>query len=315
MYYSTSSLEMDYEKTRQKNMMTDDKKRSITFLTIAIITILSLTWGSSFILIKKSLLAFEWHQVAALRMGITMLCFLPVIPIHFKKITNRKTYWHILLMALFGNTIPAFLYPIAQTQIDSSLAGLINSSTPLFVLVTGLLIFKLKPNRNKYIGVLFGFIGVSLLILYGQEHKEGSNAWYALFAIGAALCYGISANVIKEFLQDIKPITSSAVAFLFIGTPAWIYLFTTDFVEIMATDANAWTSLASVSALAVFGTAIATLLFVRLLQLTNAVFGSMVSYTIPIVAVGFGFLDGETITIWHGIGIVLILFGVYRARR
>jgi drug/metabolite transporter (DMT)-like permease len=295
--------------------MTEQQKRSVTFLTLAILAVLALTWGSSFILIKKSLLAFEWHQVAALRMGITMLFFLPVIPIHVKKIKSRKTYWHIFLMALFGNAIPGFLYPIAQTQIDSSLAGLINSSTPLFVLVTGVLIWNLRPNRNKYLGVIFGFIGVTLLIYYGQEHKENTNIWYALFAIGATFCYGISANVIKEFLQNIKPITSSAIAFLLIGPPAWIYLFTTDFFEVMSTDENAWISLASVSTLAIMGTAIATLLFVRLLQLTNAVFGSMVSYIIPIVAVGFGFLDGETITIWHGLGIALILFGVYQARK
>ena len=295
--------------------MTDEQKRKANILTIIILAVLALTWGSSFILIKKSLLAFEWHQVAALRMGITMLFFLPVMYQHVRKITSRKTYWHIFLMALFGNALPAFLYPIAQTQIDSSLAGLINSSVPLFVLITGVLIFKTRPNRHKYIGVLFGLVGVILLIYYGQGHKEDSNIWYALFAIVATICYGISANVIKEFLQNIKPLTTSAVAFLMIGTPAWIYLFTTDFFEVMATDENAWISLASVSTLAIMGTAIATLLFVRLLQLTNAVFGSMVSYIIPIVAVGFGFLDGEVITIWHGLGIALILFGVYQARK
>lgn len=285
-----------------------------TFLSIGILLLLSLIWGSSFILIKKSLVAFDWTQVAALRMSVTMICFLPFVISNIKKVKSRKIFIGILLMALFGNALPAFLYPIAQTQIDSSLAGILNASTPIFTLLIGAILFNILPTRNKVIGVIIGIVGASLLILYGQEHKVGANNLYGLFIVAATVCYGVSSNAIKEYLQDVPPITTSSVAFIIVGPLGLIYLFTTDFIEIMQTNENAWMSLASVSTLALMSTAIGTLLFIKLVQMTSAVFSSMVSYLAPIVAITFGFLDGEMITYWHFIGIILILFGIYLAR-
>jgi drug/metabolite transporter (DMT)-like permease len=282
-------------------------------ISFGIFLILSLIWGSSFILIKTALIAFEWHQVAALRMSVTMICFSPFVVAAIKKVNSREVFIAILLMAFFGNGLPAFLYPIAQTQIDSSLAGILNASTPISTLLVGAIIFKVVPTRHKIIGVLMGIIGASLLVLYGQEHKAGTNNLYGLFIIVATICYGISSNVIKKYLQNISPLTTSAVAFIVLGPIGLVYLFTTDFLTIMKTDENAWLSLASVSTLAVMSTAVGTLLFIRLIQMTNPVFSSMVSYLAPMIAISFGFLDGETITHWHFVGILLILFGIYLA--
>ena len=285
-----------------------------TFLSITILLLLPLIWGSSFILIKKSLVAFDWSQVAALRMSITMICFLPFVISNLKKVKSRKVFIGILLMALFGNALPAILYPIAQTQIDSSLAGVLNASTPIFTLLIGAILFNVLPNRKKMISVIVGIIGASLLVLYGQEHKVGANNLYALFVVAATICYGISGNAIKEYLQNVPPMTTGSVAFIIVGPLGLGYLFTTDFLEIMKTNENAWMSLGSVSALAIFSTAIGTLLYVKLVQMTNAVFSSMVTYLSPIVAITLGFLDGEIITHWHFIGVALILLGIYLAR-
>lgn len=285
-----------------------------TLISIGILLMLSLIWGSSFILIKKALVAFDWSQVAALRMSVTMFFFLPFVISSIKKIKSKKVLTGILLMAIFGNGLPAFLYPIAQTQIDSSLAGILNASTPIFTLIVGAVLFNVLPTRNKIIGVIIGIVGASLLVLYGQEHKTGANNLYGLFIVAATICYGISSNSIKEYLQEIPPLTTSAVAFIIVGPIGLVYLFTTDFLEIMQTNEDAWMSLASVSTLALFSTAIGTLLFVRLVQMTSAVFSSMVSYLAPIVAIALGFLDGEIITYWHFIGIALILTGIYLAR-
>jgi drug/metabolite transporter (DMT)-like permease len=292
------------------NKLTENKSTYSVFLLI----FLAMIWGSSFVLIKKSLLAFDYLQVAALRVGITMLWFLPFVFSQFKKVKNKRTYWFLLIMGLFGNAIPAFLFPLAQTQIDSSLAGILNSCTPIFVMIMGALFFNTTPSRNKIIGVLFGLLGAGLLILYGQSGLSNGNSWYAIFALLAAICYAISTNVIKEYLQDLPAITTTSLAFFFVGPIAWIYLFSSDFIHVMQTDENAWFSFMSVAALATFGTALATLLFVKLIQMTSAVWGAMVTYLIPIVAIFFGFLDGELITLWHAIGITLILFGVYLAK-
>jgi drug/metabolite transporter (DMT)-like permease len=292
------------------NKLTENKSTYSVFLLI----FLAMIWGSSFVLIKKSLLAFDYLQVAALRVGITMLWFLPFVFSQFKKVKNKRTYWFLLIMGLFGNAIPAFLFPLAQTQIDSSLAGILNSCTPIFVMIMGALFFNTTPSRNKIIGVLFGLLGAGLLILYGQSGLSNKNSWYAIFALLAAICYAISTNVIKEYLQDLPAIATTSLAFFFVGPIAWIYLFSSDFIHVMQTDENAWFSFMSVAALATFGTALATLLFVKLIQMTSAVWGAMVTYLIPIVAIFFGFLDGELITLWHAIGITLILFGVYLAK-
>ena len=283
-------------------------------LSFGLIAILSLIWGSSFILIKKSLVAFDWTQVAALRIGITMLWFLPFVYQQIRKVRDRKTYIAIFVMALFGNGIPAFLFPIAQTQIDSSLAGILNSCTPIAVMITGAIIFNVVPSRNKIFGVLMGILGAILLIAFSPSNGTGDNNWYGLFILLAAFCYGISSNTIKEYLQNLKALTSTSIAFLFIGPFAVMYLFSTDFMTIMETDENAWMSFASVGILATFGTALATLLFVKLVQVTSAVFSAMITYLIPVVAIFFGFLDGEVISLWHGLGIVLILSGVYLAK-
>ena len=221
-----------------------------TFLSTSILLILSLIWGSSFILIKKALVAFDWRQVAALRMSVTMICFLPFVVSNIKKVKSRKVFIGILLMALFGNALPAFLYPIAQTQIDSSLAGILNAATPIFTLLIGAILFNVLPTRNKIIGVVIGIVGASLLVIYGQEHKVGANNLYGLFIVVATICYGISSNAIKEYLQEVSPMTTSSVAFIIVGPLGLAYLFTTDFLEIMETNEMAWMSLASVSTLA-----------------------------------------------------------------
>ena len=286
-----------------------------TILSIVLLLSLSMIWGSSFILIKKALVAFDWKQVAALRITVTMLCFLPFIAREVKKVRDRKVLFGIALMALFGNTFPAFLFPIAQSHIDSSLAGILNATTPLFTLIMGAIFFHVLPNRNKVVGVIIGLIGAGLLIWYSSENEKGSNNLYGLFIIVATMCYGVSANSIKVFLQKTPAITASAIAFLMIGPFALAYLFTTNFIDVMQTNENAWMSLASVSTLALFSTAIGTLLYVKLVQLTSAVFSSMVSYLAPIVAISFGFLDGEVITLWHFVGIGLIFSGLYLARK
>lgn len=285
---------------------------------IGLLLILSLVWGSSFILIKRALVAFSWDQVASLRMSFTMLAFLPILVAQLRKIKDRKTYFYIFIMATLGNAIPAFLFPIAQTQISSSLAGVLNSCVPLFTLIIGAISFGTIITRNKALAVIVGIAGALLIILYKATPADGGfggNSLYGGFVLLATLCYGINANVVKTHLQNIPPWTSGAIAFAMVGPFAMTYLFTTDFVNIMQTHETAWTSLGSVAFLGVIGTGAATILFVHLIQKTSAVFGTMVSYIIPVVALMFGLWDGEIITIWQGVGIVLILTGVYLARK
>lgn len=263
---------------------------------------------------KRALLAFSAPQLACLRVTISALAFLPIFIIHFKKID--WTYWKpLLLVGLFGNFFPAFLFANAQTQISSSLAGLLSSLTPLFTLLMGLLLFKRPFIWAKTIGIGIGLLGALVLVFFAQNGTVSGNPLYAILCIIATACYAISSNTVQSYLNSMNPLTLSAVSFMFIGPPALIYLLMTDFVEVMQTVEVAWLSLGYVAILAIFGTVLASIFFYRVVQLTDAIFASTVSYMVPVIALAWGAADGEVINVFHFIGMVLILAGVYLSRK
>ena len=286
---------------------------SPSLLSWGVLLLLSLVWGSSYILIKKSLLAFAPEQLACLRISISCLAFLPVFLFRFKQIDWSKARY-LLIVGLAGSFIPAFLFATAQTQLSSSLTGLLSSLTPLFTLLQAFILFKMAFVWNKMIGVLLGLAGALFLVYFGQQGVT-QNIWYGGLVIIATFLYAYSSNTVKASLQDMNPLTLSATAFVMVGPPAFIYLFTTDILEVLQNHPEGWTSLGYVTLLALVGTVLASFLFFWLVQLTNPVFASSVSYLIPIVALTWGVWDGEAITIYHFFGMALILVGVYISRK
>ena len=280
-----------------------------------VLVLLSLVWGSSFILIKKSLIAFSAMEVACLRMAIAAMAFMPLVLARWSRI-DWSRLGYLLGVGLTGTAIPAILFSTAQTQISSSLTGILNSLTPLFTLVLGILFFNRKSGWSKVIGVLLGLAGAILLILMsGNKGMEG-NIWYALLVVMAALCYGTSSNLVGTYLQDMSSLTIAAASFGLVGVPGLIYLFLgTDFVYTMGHHDQAWISFFYVSLLGLVGTVAASVLFFRLIQWTSPLFSSTVAYLIPIVALLWGVLDGESIYYYHFFGMALILVGVYLSRR
>lgn len=281
-----------------------------TLLSWGILLLLSLVWGSSYILIKKSLVAFTPEQVGCLRLSISAIAFLPVFLWHFKQIDWSKLKY-LLIVGICGSGLPAVLFPLAQTEISSSVAGTLSSLTPLFTLVIGVLFFKAASAWAKLTGILVGLMGAILLIAFGEDAGIKGNLWYGLFILIGCVCYAISTNIVKEHLQDMASFKISAVAFFIVGIPCLIYLLTTNIVEIIRTHEHGWTSLGTVTLLALGGTLMATVLFFKLVQLTNPLFASLVSYLIPMIAMLLGAFDGEPITTLHFFGMGLILVGVY----
>lgn len=282
-------------------------------LSILLLAVLSLIWGSSFILIKKSLLAFSPIQVFGCRIGVAGLAFFPFFLREIKKL-QRKDLIPFIVVAVFGSGLPAFLYALGQQHVSSSIAGLLNSLTPLFTLLIGLLFFQVKVPNIKIVAVFIGLLGAIILVTYGQAAGESSNYFYASMLVIATSCYALSLNTVGKYLGHYGALTISSIAFGLITIPAILILFSTNFVEVMQTDVNAYTSLGAVAILSFFGTFTANILFYKLVQITNPLFSSMVSYLIPIVAMGWGAVDGELITIYHFIGFVLILCGVYLSK-
>jgi len=289
-------------------------KNEVSSSSIGILLLLAVIWGSSFILIKKSLVGFDPYEVAALRISISSLAFLPFLIVQWKQIPWTK--WMLfLIVGLTGSGIPAFMFPLGQTEISSSIAGILNSTTPIFTFLVGILLFNSRFIFLKFAGIVLGLIGTCLLILYGATEGIGGKPMYAIFMLIGTLCYGTNINVVKTYFQNIKPTLLSAVSFAMIGPPAIIYLINRGTVAHVFQNQVDLGSVGAVILLAIFGTVISTVLFFKLVQKTNPVFASSVSYLIPIVATIFGFMDGENIGIFHFIGMGLILLGVYLIKK
>lgn len=275
-----------------------------------VLILLAFIWGSSFILMKKGLIAYTYDEIAALRMTISFICLLPFAIVRLKRV--EKKYWKYLFMVgVFGNGIPAFLFTKAITQINHSLTGMLNSLTALFALIIGLLIFKIKFGKNGSIGVIIGLIGTFALLYNNEVSSSNSNIIYIGYVIIATICYAISVNVIKIYLQEIDSVTITAMAFFFMSPPIVIYLFTTNFISTTINHPYALTALFYISILSIAGTVIALIFFSELIKKTSTIFASSVVYLIPIVALFWGFIDNETIRASQIIGISVVLFGIY----
>lgn len=283
---------------------------NLTARSYVILFVLAVIWGSSFILIKKSLLAFEPMHLAAMRLIIAGGAFLPILFLQRRKI-NWSLWDKFLIVALTGSGIPAFMFFIAQTEISSSVSGLLNSLTPIWTLVLGVLIFKQPFEKWKLGGVLVGLLGAVILIMYGNDVGIQGNLWYSGFVLIATICYGTSVNVVKEYLQDVPALVISSVTLAFAGGLALLYLLTTDVQQSFTGSDEMWYSLWSLVLLSLASTFFATILFYRLVKDTSAVFASSITYLIPIVAFIWGFVDGEALTILHALAMALILVGVW----
>jgi len=277
--------------------------------------ILSVIWGTSFILIKKSLIGLTPFQLGALRTLFTGFLLLIVGFKHIKKIEKGTWKW-ITLSGFLGSFFPAFLFAIAETEIDSAVASILNSLVPLNTILMGFAIFKIASTKRQIAGVIIGFIGTAVLILKGAELNPNQNYLFAGYIILSTFMYAANVNIIKRYLQHIKPLTIAVGNYTTIVVPALMVLLFSDFFT--ATTFNnpeLKMSLFYVFILALFGTAMAKILFFKLVQLSTPVFASSVTYIMPIVALFWGLLDGEGFSWSQGFGSVFILVGVYLANR
>lgn len=281
---------------------------------------LALTWGSSFILMKRGMDSFSSSQVAALRIFIA---FIFLLPLAFRHITKDLFPLAPAFagMGIFGNLLPAFLFTKAETMISSALTGILNSLTPVFALILGLAIFRQKVKWIQVAGVLIGLSGAIGLILTGNDSvSKGADSFSQSLTGGglvvlATFFYGLSVNIIKAKLNTVNSVTATVFALCIIGPLAGIYLFSTDFFFRLQTMPHALESLGYVSILAIFGTALSVIVFNTLIKEAGTLFASSVTYLIPVVAMAWGSFDGEGITIFHLLFILIILSGVSLVNR
>ncbi len=285
-----------------------------TVINWTLFIVLSLIWGSSFILMKLGIEKLNAYEVASLRILSAGAVLLPFAVKAIRAIPKDKI-WYAILSGLLGSFFPAYLFCIAETRIDSSLAGILNALTPLFTVVIGASFFHLKPSRNKWVGIIVGFIGLMLLPFASSKGIVLKDFSYSLFCLLATILYGINVNMVGTHLKTVNSINIAALAFVFLMIPSSITLFFAGYFDrdLGATETVRATIASAV--LGVLGTAVASIMFYMLLKRAGALFASTVTYGIPFVAIIWGVFYGETITIMQIGCLGIILLGVYLANR
>lgn len=288
-------------------------EKSKRFLTYLFYIILVLIWGSSFILMKRGLDFYSPLQVASIRQVSATIVLLGFAVFHIRKIPLNKLSY-VALVAMLMMVIPASLFCFAEVGISSAIAGILNALTPAFTLITGTFFFKQSTNRMQLVGLVLGFIGVVFLILINASGELSFNH-FSLFAVAACISVGFSINIIRESLADVNPLHIATVSVLFAGIVSLIYLSISGNFNILMFTVQNKNSLLASTTLGVLGTAIAQLLYNQVIRKTSAVFASSVTYVIPVVAVFWGVLDGESLLIWHYVGMSCVIIGVIVMRR
>lgn len=289
----------------------DNHSQRISTKDWATMIFLSIIWGSSFILIKKSLIAFDFIEMGTLRLAISFLAFIPIYLTISHKVdwSQWKAY---ILIGVTGSGLPSYFFALAQTKISSGASGVLNSLSPIFTLLLGVLFFGAVFQWNKILGVILGLLGAAILILLGEQAGIGSEPLYALFVVCGTICYAFNTNYVKSFFTNTDPLPLSAASFITIGSPALLYiLLISDVPHKVMTHPNGLLSLGAVSILSLVGTVFSIIIYYRLIDRTHPIFASSIAYLIPVVSIIWGYLDGEPFSYLHVLGLGLILGGVY----
>lgn len=289
--------------------MSQDQKKWIYLLTLAFV------WGSSFILIKKGLIGLTPLQLGSLRTVLSSLFIFIIGYKSLKTVLNLQWKW-IILSGFIGTFFPAFLFAFAETEVDSGVVSILNALVPLNAILIGFAIFKITSTKIQMLGVILGFIGASMLIFNGMELNPDQNYLYAGFVVLSTVMYGFNVNLIKHYLQDVKPIAIATGNFVAIFIPALLVLIFSNFFTKQTFENEAvYNSIGYVAILAIFGTVMAKIIFNNLIQISSPVFASSVTYLMPIVALLWGLIDGELFGLDQGLASLLILCGISLANK
>lgn len=286
------------------------KARALTLLVL-----LALIWGTSFILMKRGLEVFSAGELGSLRVAAASIFLLPIALVSLRDLRSGH-YLKLFASGMMGIFFPAFLFAVAQTRLESSVTGIMNSLTPICTLLIGVFFFHQQFKKQSIIGIILGLFGTVILILANTGGMIGGINFFALFVILACIFYAANLNFIKYKITELNALTITSVSLLLIGPLAMLYLFGfTGFVEKMENHDGAWSAFGFVILLGFMSTSLATILFNKLVKISSPLYTSSVTYLIPIVAVLWGLFDNERLYAGHFAGMAAIIGGVYLANR
>ncbi len=285
------------------------------FLSWSLLIALSLIWGSSFILIKKGLTVYSPPEVAGIRIFTASLFMMPFAISRFRRV-DKKYYFLIFFTGFIGSFIPAILFAVAQTRLDSAITGIMNALTPAFVMIVGVLFYRQRTTMLQVAGLILAFGGTAMLMFIRTGGTVENVNFFILLVVLATLLYGINVNILKFNLSEIGHLAISSISIFSIGFLAAAQLFFfTDFTQKLMHEEKAFLALFYITFLGMIGTGFALMLFNKLLKITSPIFSSSVTYFIPIVAVFWGIIDGERLTLLHFLSMAVIITGVFMTNR
>ncbi len=247
-------------------------------------------------------------------MGVAFIVFFPFAVRRLEYLQDGK-WMHFLIIGYLSSGIPSILFPIAQQYLSSSVAGILNSLTPLFTLLIALLFYRASIGYRQALGVFIGFLGAGLLIWMNNNGSQNKNLYFAILIVLATLCYGTNVNFLQNKMRGVDSLTISALSYMFTGIPAILYLVRPAFLSKLNTSTPCLIALSSVVFLSVLGTCISSILFNNLVKATSGIWASTVTYLMPIFSILIGWLDGESVEWFHILGMCIILAGVYLSSR
>lgn len=286
---------------------------SSPWLAWALLVLLALVWGSSFILIKKSLHVYSIPEVAAGRVFFAFIFFIPVL-VRSRKTIPRPLMGFFFMSGMLGYLIPAFFFALAQSEISSALAGTLNAVSPMFTMLIGVLFFAKGTHRTQILGLVIALAGALMLVFTQGGVAMPTINYYALYIVLATVCYGTNINIVSRYYSELPAVVSTAWIFAGVGPIAFGILLFTHFFDKIVDPANLLPT-SYLFSLGVLASGLMSVLFNRVIQLTSAVFAASVTYLMPIVALSWGLLDGEYVGIQQWVGTAVILLGVYLINR
>jgi drug/metabolite transporter (DMT)-like permease len=289
------------------------QNKQISYL---LIPLLACIWGSSFILMKRGMFAIDGQpvftsaQVASIRIFLASVVFLPLLPKLLRNLQRKKDLLFFAVVGFGGNLVPAFLFTYAEQTLDSGIAGIMNSFTPIFTIIVGMLLFRTKINTQQIIGTIIGFAGITWLIFLSKPVQSGFELTPALAILFATFLYGLSLNTIKHKLANYTAIQVATGGFSMAFLPAFIGLFFFHTPRVFIDNPYALSSFGYISILGLIGTAFAVIIFNLIIAQTTAVAASTVTYFIPIIAVAIGVWNGEHFIWQQLLSMLVIISGV-----
>lgn len=275
------------------------------------LVLLAALWGASFLFMRLGAHEFGPTALAAVRVGLASLLLVPLLASRGQLASLREHWRAMLLVGALNSAVPFVLFSFAALSITAGLSSIVNATTPLWTAIVAFVWMRQGLTRLRVLGLVIGFAGVAFLAWDKASFRhdaDGGDAGFraVLACLAATLCYGVAANATRRFLSGVPPLAVAtgsqfAAAVLLAPLAAWMW-------PAVAPGRVAW---ASALGLAVLCTALAYLLYFRLMSRVGPTNAVSVTFLIPLFAILWGavFLR-EAVTLQMAVGGAIVLVGI-----